>query len=292
MNCTPLITIGLPVYNSERYIACSLDSLLCQSFRDFQLIISDNASTDQTSVICQAYAKRDNRIIYHRNPENIGLSPNFNQVFKLSKSPYFKWATADDYWAPSLLEKAMEIMESDSQIALCYPKTTLVNAKGENPQFYEDNLHLISESPRERFIQLWRNICLSHQHLGVSRASMVKCTHMLGEYVGSDINFLAELSLYGKFYEIPDRLFFRRFHEDSSSWARHDIAHQARRYHSAHSARIVLHRWRQFAAFFQAVHSAPLSTKDRWALYRFIARRLYWNRYKLAKGVWNKVANG
>ncbi len=289
MNGAPLITIGLPVYNSERYLAQSLDSLLNQSFREFQLIISDNASTDQTPVICQNYTKRDSRVVYHRNPVNIGLSPNFNQVFAFSKSPYFKWATADDYWAPTMLEKTLEIMESDSQIALCYPKTTLVNAEGGNPQLYNDNLHLVTDSSRERFIRLLQHIRLSHQHLGISRASMVKCTHMLGEFVGSDINFLAELSLYGKFYEIPERLFFRRFHEDSSSWARHDASHQERRYHSAKSARIALSRWRQYAAFFQAVHCAQLSVIDRWALYRFLARRMRWNRYELVRELWDKA---
>jgi glycosyltransferase involved in cell wall biosynthesis len=225
MTDTPLLTIGLPVYNSERYLARSLDSLLHQTYGDFRLVISDNASTDRTPDICQDYATRDKRIVYHRNPVNIGLSPNFNRAFALSESKYFKWATSDDYWAPTMLERAIEIMESDDQIALCYPKTTLVDAEGGNPEPYEDNLHLISENPRERFIELLERIRLSHQHLGVSRASMLKRTHMLGEHVGSDINLLAELTLYGKFYELPDRLFFRRFHKDSSSWARNDDTH-------------------------------------------------------------------
>jgi glycosyltransferase involved in cell wall biosynthesis len=291
MKRTTLVTIGLPVYNSERHLKQSLDSLLNQSFSDYRLIISDNASTDRTAEICQDYAKRDKRIDYFRNSANIGLSPNFNRVFELSDSPYFKWATADDYWAPSMLEKALDIMESDADIALCYPKTTLVDAEGGNPQPYEDNLHLISDSPRERFIQLLEQIHLSHQHLGVSRASMVRRTHMLGEHVGSDINLLAELTLYGKFYEIPERLFFRRFHELSSSWARTDPKHQAKRYHSSRSARIVLNDWRQYMEFFKAVHAGPLGFRDKLSLYRYLARRMRWDRRFLISELQTKADN-
>jgi len=278
MKRTPLLTIGLPVYNSERYLEQSLDSLLNQSFGEFRLIISDNASTDRTGEICQDYARRDQRIDYFRNSTNIGLSPNFNRVFELSDSPYFKWATADDYWAPSMLEKALAIMESDTQVALCYPKTILVDADGNNPRPYEDNLHLISDNPRERFTQLLEQIHLSHQHLGVSRASMIRRTRMLGKHVGSDINFLAELALYGKFYEIPERLFFRRFHKLSSSWARTDRKHQEKRYHSSITSRIVLNDWRQYFEFFRAVHGAPIGIKNRLALYRYLTRRMRWDR--------------
>jgi glycosyltransferase involved in cell wall biosynthesis len=282
-NQTPLITIGLPVYNSERHIENSIESLLNQSYRDFLLIISDNASTDQTSDICQEYAKLDKRIIYHRNPNNIGLSPNFNFVFKQSKSPYFKWATADDFWAPTMLEKALGVMESDEQVALCYPKTMLVDESGNNPQPYEDNLNLMSDNPRERFIQFLENGRLTHQHLGVSRASMIRKTHMLAEHGGSDINFLAELALYGKFYEYPERLFFRRFHKDSSSWARNDSNHQKRRYHSKKSAGIVLTRWRQYISFFRAIHASPIAIREKIALDRYIALHMRWDRYPLAK---------
>ena len=291
MTAKPPLTIGLPVYNSACFLACSLDSLLNQSYGDFRLIISDNASTDATPDICRDYAARDQRIVYHRNPVNIGLSPNFNRVFSLSESKYFKWATADDYWAPTMLERAIEIMESSDQIALCYPKTVLVDAAGGNPEPYEDSLHLMSDSPCERFIQLLERIRLSHQHLGVSRASMLKRTHMLGEHVGSDINLLAELSLYGKFYEIPERLFFRRFHKDSSSWARDDDAHQARRYHAATSPRMMLATWRQHRALFQAVRSAPIKFGDRLSLYRYLARRLRWDRARLARELWVEVTH-
>src|SRR5262249_32665058 len=135
---SPLVTIGLPVYNSARYLRQSLDSLLAQTCADFVLVISDNASTDDTSLICQTYAATDARIRYFRNPTNIGNPRNFNRVFELTTTPYLKWSTGDDFWEPSFLARALEVMERDTAVALCYPKTWIVDAEGGNRTPYED----------------------------------------------------------------------------------------------------------------------------------------------------------
>lgn len=285
MSVSPLVTIGLPVFNRERFVRQSIESLLNQTFRDFQLIISDNASTDSTGKICEEYARKDRRVCYFRNTENIGLSPNFNRVFSLSQSPYFKWSTSDDYWAPTMIERALEIMEADRSIVLCYPKTTLVNQAGEEPQPYEDNLHLVSDSPRERFSQLLDRIGLSHQHTGLIRAESLNRTHMLGVYTGSDEVLLAELTLYGKFFEIPERLYFRRFHDESSSWLRKSREHQDRYYHSSKSTGAMMNRWRRYLGLMSAVHKSPVGGRDRWALYRYIGKLMRWERSILANEV-------
>src|SRR4029450_12562560 len=140
-----------PVYNSERHLRQSLDSLLAQTFSNFVLVVSDNASTDSTAQICKAYAESDARVRYFRNPENIGNPRNFNRVFELTSTPYLKWSTADDFWAPTFLEHALEVMEGNPRLALCYPKTYLVDADGCNPTPYEDDLDLPQEDPAERF---------------------------------------------------------------------------------------------------------------------------------------------
>jgi glycosyltransferase involved in cell wall biosynthesis len=288
MAAPPPLTIGLPVYNAEKYVAQALDSLMDQTYGDFKIIISDNASTDRTPEICNEYVRRDKRILYSRNAANIGASPNFNRVFALSESPYFKWATADDYWAPTMLEKCLNVVASDPTVALCYPLATLVDADGSNPRSYDDALHLMQDSPRERFIALMEKIRLSHQHQGVAKSGMLKRTLMLGTHVGSDINLLAELVLYGKFYEYPERLFFRRFHQDSGSWARNSDEHQARRYYAASAPRMAYVGWRQHYSFFRAVTRAPLTLRDRIALYRYLGRRLRWDRQRLAKELWTR----
>jgi glycosyltransferase involved in cell wall biosynthesis len=276
----PLVTIGLPVYNSERYLSQSLDSLLAQTYRDFILIVSDNASTDGTADICRRYAERDPRIQYHRNEANIGNPKNFNRVCSLTTTKYLKWSTADDFWAPQFLEQAVAVMEGDSSIALCYPQAYLVNAEGTAQQPYEDVLHLLDEDPADRFLRLIERIKLAHQHLGLIRMSCLKRTQLLGTHVGSDINLLAELTLYGKFYELPARLYYRRFHEKSGSWKRGDTKHDAAFYYGA-GERMRLKEWRTHIWFFAAVRRAPLPNRSKMRLYKHLVRRMHWARVPL-----------
>ena len=106
-----LLSVGMPAYNSEQDIRDAIDSVLNQTFTDFELIISDNASTDSTQSICEEYASKDPRIQYVRNDENIGVTGNYNAVFKLSKGKYFKWASSNDYCAPSFFEQIINTLE-------------------------------------------------------------------------------------------------------------------------------------------------------------------------------------
>ena len=283
MSKSPLITIGLPVYNSQRYLKQSLDSLLAQTYSNFVLVISDNASTDATGKICQDYAAADSRIKYSRNDTNIGNPRYFNRVAKLTTTPYLKWSTADDFWGSTFLERALEVMERDPTLALCYPQATLVDADGQNPRNYDDVLHLVQDDPVDRLLFLISRIKLAHQHLGLVRMSCLRKTHLLGTHVGSDINLLAELSLYGKFFELPHRLFFRRFHEDSGSWKRGDPDHQAKRYLPANSRRASFQTWRTDLSYFAAVRSSPLPIASKVRIYPHLLQRMSWH--------WRRLAN-
>jgi glycosyltransferase involved in cell wall biosynthesis len=269
---TPLVTIGLPVYNSEQTLQQSIDSLLSQTYTDFTLVISDNASTDGTADICKRAAAADSRIQYYRNATNIGNPGNFNRVFQLTSTTYLKWSTADDLTEPTFLEKAIPVMEADEQIALCYPKTWIIEGDDPTRTPYEDNLHLMQEDPAERFLALLQRIKLAHQHLGVIRTSMLRRTHLLRPQVGSDIAFLAELTLYGKFYEYPERLFCRRFHPKSGSWKRDDEKHQAERYLAANAKRMRLLNWHRQLALLSDIHSAPLPLGRKVRVYKELIR--------------------
>ncbi len=292
VSSVPPVTIGLPVYNSERYLKQSIDSLLSQTYSHFVLVISDNASTDHTADICQAYAASDSRVQYFRNEANIGNPRNFNRVFALTKTKYLKWSTGDDFWAPTFLERALEVMESDPSIALCYPKAWLVDASGGNARPYDDVLHLLENDPATRFRRLIASIRLAHQHLGVIRMDCLRRTHLLRVHVASDINLLAELSLYGKFYELPERLFYRRFHETSGSWKRGDRAHDAKYYHAAKARSGGMRMWQGQLGFFSAVSSSPLPPRAKLALYGHLLRRMNWNRGALVTELRDKLRGG
>lgn len=103
VDATPAVSIGMPVYNGERYIEKALGSLLAQTFTNFELIISDNASSDATQTICERYAARDPRIVYIRQNENLGASANFRHVLRRARGKLFMWAAADDWWAENWL---------------------------------------------------------------------------------------------------------------------------------------------------------------------------------------------
>jgi len=101
----PSVTIGLPVWNGEHYLPGCIDALLAQTYQDYELIISDNGSTDRTGEICLEYAARDPRIRYVRQPVNMGPFKNYNYLLDEAKGEYFMWAPVDDRWSPNFVEE-------------------------------------------------------------------------------------------------------------------------------------------------------------------------------------------
>jgi hypothetical protein len=151
MNTAPRLTIGLPVYNSERYVAESIESLLGQSFTDFELIISDNASTDDTPNICERYAKADPRIRYYRQPRNVGLAPNHNFCVEQARGELFKWAAGDDLYHRDLLLRCVEVLDERPEAVLVHSYTAMID---EDSQMYQANAYPLGTSaprPSDRF---------------------------------------------------------------------------------------------------------------------------------------------
>jgi glycosyltransferase involved in cell wall biosynthesis len=213
----PRVSIGMPVFNGEKYLRETLDSLLAQTYRDFELIISDNASTDYTQQICREYATKDSRIHYYRNEENLGAPRNFNKVFELSSDEYFKWAAYDDVLAPEYLQKCVNVLDNDPSIVLCHSKTGVIDARGNlvGNCDHRTLTRIGSWKAHERFGDLIsiRNPCWAI--FGVVRATTLSKTPLHGSYIGADRNLLAELGLMGRIYEIPEHLFFRRDHPEA-----------------------------------------------------------------------------
>lgn len=159
----PTVTIGMPVYNGEKYIAEAIDSLLSQTFTDFELIISDNASTDKTGLICREYANQDERITYIRHNKNRGALQNFQFVLDEAKGKYFMWAAHDDLWAPDFLEKSTDLL-SNSDINFVFPAFELRSILlGISRNFNSDLFRFIEERDRKtRVISFLSTHFLSH----------------------------------------------------------------------------------------------------------------------------------
>src|SRR6516164_10769129 len=131
MTRAPKLSVGLPVYNGENYLAEAIEALLGQSYEDFELIISDNASTDGTADICRRYEKQDSRIRYIRQPLNIGLAPNHNFVFRQARGELFKWASHDDLYARDLLKRCVDALDEFPHVVLAHSWTALIDDLGQ-----------------------------------------------------------------------------------------------------------------------------------------------------------------
>jgi glycosyltransferase involved in cell wall biosynthesis len=137
MHITPTVSIGLPVRNGAHYVAEAIESILAQTFADFELIISDNASSDATASICESYAARDRRIRCYRHPHNLGASYNFNFVFRRATGAHFKWAAHDDVIRPTFLERTLAALEADPEAVLCQSLVQVVDRHNRVSEIYD-----------------------------------------------------------------------------------------------------------------------------------------------------------
>lgn len=218
MTSSPMLTVGMPVYNGERYLAKALESLLNQTFRDFQILLSDNASTDRTEEIGRDYAAKDRRIRYSRNLKNMGAGWNFQRVYGLATGKYYKQAAHDDFCEPEFLETCLSALELDPGLAVAYTKTRVVDGEGQLLENYECPLRVDDDDPVVRFADL---VLVSHRCFpifGVHRRSALEQLPPMGSYPHADGVLLAQLGLLGRFYEAPQRFFINTKHTGQSVW--------------------------------------------------------------------------
>ncbi|MBE9125732.1 MULTISPECIES: glycosyltransferase family 2 protein [unclassified Coleofasciculus] len=273
----PLVTIGMPIFNAQNYLRESLEALLNQTFSNFELIISDNASTDNTEAICREYAKQDSRIQYYRNPKNEGGAKNFNLVFERARGDYFKWAAYDDLCAPDYIEQCLEVLEREPSVVLCYPQAKEIDADGNEVSLYTENLNLYSSKPHERFYQLLETYGWYHatQIFGLVRTEVLKRTQMMGNYPHADRVLLAELAICGQFHEVPEILFFRRIHPQNSQQSNKTDEELAINWFDPNNrGKLLLPRWRRYIEYCRLVWRTPLSGGERLKCYVQILRRL------------------
>jgi len=272
-----LVSIGMPLYNAESYVAASIEAHLAQTYADFELILTDNASTDRSEEICRSYASRDSRIRYHRNPRNLGATANYRLAFELAQGPYFRWSPADDLVSPNLLERAVEILSQDSSVFVAYPRTKLIDDKGDFLEDFAENLHLLDERPSLRWKNVRRNIRMGNLHYGLSRRDLLGKTGLIRNYAGGDFPLIAEMSLYGKFFEIPDAFFYRRMHAQASS-ALKSSADVMALYDPSKRKNFFAYNWVHLGANLRSIARAPIPLSEKLRAWSFEARWLVWGR--------------
>ncbi len=277
MIATPRLSVGLPIYNSEKYLAEAIEALLGQSHAEFELIISDNASTDSTADICRHYESLDSRIRYFRQPHNIGLAPNHNFVADQARGEYFKWTAGDDLYARDLLERCVAALDEYPDVVLAHSWTAKIDDDRNVTEAYEYPLSTAAPRAPERF----RSLLFDNggdDDYGIVRTQVLRRAARKDSYHHADRTIIAEIALHGPFYQVPGWLYFRREH-----------AGQAERSCPTMRSRCVnmdprrASRWRHpavrlygeyIAAYLAAIRRAPLSRMDRYECYRYLAQWL------------------
>ncbi|MEM7231300.1 MAG: glycosyltransferase family 2 protein [Planctomycetota bacterium] len=275
----PKVSVGIPVYNGDKFLRTCLDHVLAQTHKDLEIIISDNASTDGTEEICREYVARDDRIQYHRNETNVGAAPNYNRTVNLSTGQFFKFMAHDDLIRPTYVETCLNSFdEYGEDVIVCYPKTIHIDDAGTEVEEYSDRLDLDHEKPQDRLSHYMQNVRQCNAAHGLMRLDGLRKTRLIGAYNNSDMIFLAELLLLGKIREVPEPLFLRRVHEKSSRAANQTPEDLLKWFDTKARNRWVLPITKRAVEYLRAVRRSPLPFRTRMSCYR-VVWRLFLKRY-------------
>lgn len=277
MSTTPLLSIGLFLYNGDRFLANAIESILNQTFRDFELIISDNCSTDRSEEICRHYAEQDSRIRYYRADRNMGAGWNLRNVYFKATGKYFKWAAHDDMIQPDFLRLCVDALEADDSLVVAHTLTRVIDEHGNFVENYEWPLRTESPDPVVRFKDLLLNDHMCYQIFGVMRLSALRTLPPQGSYVNSDGVLLAQMGLIGRFHEIQEFLFISTRHSRQSSQVkpvrlkaprfrltnRHGTLPGPEWWDPNKTTSITFPEWRMLREYFLSIFRATLSPQQR-----------------------------
>lgn len=283
------VAIGLPVYNGADYLPNAIESILAQTFGEFELLISDNASDDATEDVCRNYAQHDCRIRYARQARNIGAAANHNFVVRQTESQYFKWAAHDDLLEPRFLEVSVEALDRQPGVVLASPASDLIDEQGQIlpfanerggvvdrsgvcwPVLPEHNPGLTSADPATRFQAVMLNTVMCVEIFGVMRREALLCTGLQGPFSGADKVLLAQMALLGPFWLGPEVMFHRRCHPKQFSAASSGAYRAA--WFSGQGDTLLRQQIKLLLAYCRSVQASHLSLEQRLRCFLSITRR-------------------
>lgn len=264
----PRVSLGLPVYNGEDYLEQAIESILNQTFASFELIISDNASSDRTGAICEKFITQDERVRYFRHPHNLGAAPNYNYVVHSAQGEYFKWAAHDDLIAPEYLAKCVSALDRDPDAVVCYTGAKRIDEASGLIQLDRFGVDLYSVPPAARFCSFTQNPAIAAKVplvvFGLIRSGILRKTGLIRSFPSSDVVLVAELALFGRLLELPEPLFGWRHHPKQSIQGR--LASDRLRtswFDTSLEDKIVLHKWMYLNGYLDAIERAPISRSQK-----------------------------
>jgi len=281
----PRVSVGMPVYNGERYLREAVDSILHQTYTDFELIISDNGSCDATEQICRHYASIDNRVRYIRSESNRGPSWNFRRVFELAEGEYFKWLSHDDVCDPRLLERCVDALDATPAAILCCARLAFLDENTSSVTPYEVQRPLNSPKPHQRYYRILLDSSWAYEIHGLIRSKVLRETPLIASYPSSDFPLLAQLALIGPFIEIPEHLSFQRLHPTQSTNL--DRFSRAEWFNPGCNGRLTFPQWRLFWEYLRCIRVTPLPVVERlWCYFHLLCWPIWERNWrKLGKDV-------
>lgn len=280
VTASPLVTVGIPIYNGQKHLEKAVASLLAQSLTDFELLIADNASTDRTPEICAELARSDPRVRVIRHPRNIGAPRNWNCLVHEARGRYFKWASANDRCSPLLLEKCVQALEADAGAVLSYGRTQLTDDDDRPIEVYAGDIDVSMPRASDRFVAVCMRMNLNNAMCGVIRTDVLRRTGMDRLYPSGDMALTSELALHGRILLLPDVLLYRR-HAPGSFTSMLDPLQIQRMYDPEARRPMKLIRVRRHADNFACIARAPIDWREKARAASTALRLLAWDRQRL-----------
>jgi glycosyltransferase involved in cell wall biosynthesis len=268
----PLVGIGLPVFNGERFIGQTARAILAQSYRHWELVICDNASSDGTEKVCRELAAVDTRIRYYRNPENIGAHPNFNRVFELSRGKYFKWSAFDDTLHPDYLKACVDMLERNPDAVACHSLLDFIDAEGNKLGVCSTGMEAArSHRPHVRFAAATVKAHNCFDIMAVFRRDALVDSIRMPSFHGADRALLAQLTLKGRFLQVDRPLFHLRDHTERYSRSMTKPKERAKWQDASFKGGWTFPTWHMYGEYWRVLLRSDVSASNRlWCMLRLL----------------------
>ncbi len=276
----PRVTIGVPVYNGAATLEFAVRALMAQTYRDLEILISDNGSTDETPQIIARLAAEDPRIRAVRQPTNLGANGNYSYVAREARGEFLKWASASDWVHPTMIEKCVAAIDTDPGAVLAAPYTRLFHVSLDRFEEYDHDLRILGESPLDRISQWFALSALNNAFNGLIRVSALRRTRLVPPYMNADLVLMGHLALLGRFILVEEPLYFRRMDVETSTCLQPE-AERLRHHYPKVTARTLFQEWKHQSGWLRVGLTAPMPFGERLQLLLYLARRAYWKRAEL-----------
>lgn len=262
----PLVTVGVPVYNGERYLERTLAALRDQDLEDIEVVVSDNGSVDGTVDIALAFARDDARFTVLRNDANRGVPWNWNRVLARARAPFFMWNGADDIVRPGHLSRCREALLACPEASIAFSRVVLIDADDAVVGEMDDvDLDFVRRGPADRVaLFLDRRVYQVIGFGGVMRTDLLRSMGGLPGFYGGDIALGVKMAMRAPWVQVPEQLFVSRRHDQQTNKVQGgDVLVQVRTYDPAWSRPVAFPQWFLNYRILREAATAPVPPRER-----------------------------